>query len=364
MKNTYLLVMGLFAVAGFAAINSCSVRTPYDATQPPPVQIQGQIMLTTLNGGTAVGGIPIQVVAPNGVSSTTTTATTLAAGGLQIGQAVFKESQTGYYRIQIPGQPAANPSYQTIQLTAALPYVSTTVQTTGATLTISPADSLPMNYTYAAESRVFSVTYMNGSAIQQDVTLLNGFMPANWSASFQTTNLKAGQSTLMYVYHPKSWMADSTPLTVYGMVGPSAAYTAVGTLNRGWSVSLEINSPQVGSAGCTGAGYKYWRDNAAVTGLDSDWTVSMDVTGMSGATGSGTYFCPGYMAGPTIFPATAAATMIADGGEAYWSAENIAGDWTLTPNTAHLPWCTPISGTFYLSKFPLFQTTWTTNVIY
>lgn len=272
-------ILTYFVLVSIMCIAACSRHSPLDLPLAPPTPIDGQITVTALTNTSPTAGIKIEVISPSGSVSITQTSYTLGAG---YGTAVFKEPVSGRYTVELPNQPANSPFTQTVGLSVGDPYAAVNLQLTGAYLNITAADGMPLTYTAATTTRLFTVQYLNPSAAQSIITLLPANLPPGWVASLGTSTLQAGQSTAMYVRPTNDTLQASVPITVNGYYGSNVVATGTVTLNRAWNVVLFVgqyfdgnidNSP-AGECATPNADLGFY-----ITGFsDPGWTATVTIT--------------------------------------------------------------------------------------
>jgi hypothetical protein len=272
-------------------VAACARHTPLDLPLAPPTPINGQIVVTALNGVSATPGVSIEVISPSGAVSISSTS---SLQGAFYGTAVFKEPIAGRYTVEIPNQPANSPFVQTVILTPSQPYASVVLQLGGAYLNISCADGMPLTFTSSTTTRLFTVQYVNPSALQSAITLLPAQLPAGWSASLGSATLQAGQTTYLYVQPANDTLASSVPITINGYSGNKVVATGAISLARAWNVSLFIGQYFGGDVDKSPAGECSTPNDDLgfyISGFsDAGWTATVVVTSVTEVAGN-TPFC-------------------------------------------------------------------------
>jgi len=224
----------LYPLVLLALVAGCVSRMPLDsvvASSP----INGQIMVTVLNGLTTTAGVFVQCVGPNGVMQTVSS--TSATQATQ-GQVIFTEKWTGTYLISVANQPAQNPNIVKVTLTTGQPYNACNLQISTGFVQVASGDGYPLSYDDTSAYHTFKLTYVNTTNLQQDCTLVyNGLqsnLPKGWSVFFNTAVIQAGQSTSLIVQTAPLSIGGNVTITVNALVNSRPIIVAPLVLTQAW----------------------------------------------------------------------------------------------------------------------------------
>jgi hypothetical protein len=286
MKKSLLPSIVLPYLPFLIMLFGCNPRNPLDTPILPLPSITGNITVTILNGTTLVPGVGVYLLDPTGVGTTAT------SGTLPIkGQAIFPITKQGTYLVGLVSQPSTSPLYQKIPISTASPSANVTLQESGAYLSVTATDNNPQSYPGYIASHSYKVTYVNNSALQQDIVMNvdSSNFPSGWYVVIQNAFLHAGQSTIVNVYNGAFTGNTSVAIPFNAFVGNTVIANTTLRLARDWSLTLHrcYDFSYNGGGPQTVAG-QYSLQGVSYTSLPGSWQLSFVVTSYLIHTASGT----------------------------------------------------------------------------
>lgn len=228
-----------FALAATLAI-ACVNHMPFDAVvEGPP--IKGQITVLVLAGTSLTAGVNVSVIAPTGTSQTAASGNV----GPALGQVVFSEGRAGTYRVELANQPSQAPNSVPVTLSVGQPYASVSLQIGFGYLSITAADGKCLCYDETQTYHTYNLTYLNPTNLQQDATVFYNqaasTLAPGWGVIFNSTNLKAGQSTQMVVQTAPWTIFGNITVTVTAICNSANIAASPIVLTQAWQPVITVN---------------------------------------------------------------------------------------------------------------------------
>lgn len=228
-----------FALTATLAL-ACVNHMPLDAAVEG-APIKGQITVLVLAGTSLTAGVNVSVIAPNGTSQTAAS----GSAGLALGRVVFSEDRAGTYSVEVANQPSQAPNSVSVTLSVGQPYASVSLQVGFGYLSVTAADGKCYCYDETQTYHTYNLTYLNPTNLQQDATVFYNqaasTLPTDWGVIFNSTILKAGQSTQLVVQTAPWTIFGNVTVTVAAICNSTGIAAAPIVLTQAWQPIITLN---------------------------------------------------------------------------------------------------------------------------